>query len=406
MLDLRRFLRRGVPVLVALTVGVAAAGCEDPSNVGLGLIGESGGDPVRMHLPSFERPYDYEPSLTSNVRTSLGYSAGAVRVLAGTVNDPLFGTIAAKGYIDVTLSSSQSSDYRNGTITSVQLELQPNYVYGDSVATTSVVISEMQEAWPSTAMTSDTTLPAGVEITRVDFSYANDTSLVVDFPEEWFSSRSAVLLSANILDEFHGFELSTTDPAAVVGFDATSGIVHIVTTTGTADLVISKIFTHLDRSGDGNIPDGRAAIQDGIGQNLSFSFDFQADSIQGAGISRAVIELTVDQASMDDVPENFYRPAPTQYDFLGVREDGSVALLRSAVLGADNTIRFVSSSAAAGESTIVRIIQQAAAGNTEFTEYRTRIGEVQAAINSVLVFAPGSDQRAPHAIVTATPNSF
>lgn len=393
-------------VLLILVLGLVTAGCEDPSNVGLGLIGESGGDPVRMRIPATELPAEFEPPPTLNVRSSLGYVSGATRVLAGTVEDPLFGTITTKGYIDVSPTTSQSADYRSGTITSVELELTRIYVYGDTVATISLVVSGMDEAWPATTLTSDTSLTAGAEITRVDFSYASDTTIVIDLPQEWYSAHSATLLSSNVLDDFHGFQLSTANTSTVVGFDAGSGRLRIVTTTGTAELLVSKIFTHVERIGEATPPPGTAFIQDGTGQNLSLDFDFQADSISGTAVSRAVVELAVDRASMDAVPQDFFRPAVTQFDFMGVREDGTTFLLRSAILGEDDTIRFVSNTAAAGQPTIVRTIQRAAAGNEEFTRYRVRLADVQAAINSVLVFAPGPDEKAPHAVLTLTPTVF
>jgi hypothetical protein len=403
MFDLRRLLRAKV-LLPILILAPFATGCEDPSNVGLGLIGESGGEPVRITIAASDLPPDVSPPVTSNVRGSAGFTVGPSTTLAGTVADPLFGTIETKAYLDVALPSTASTTFRTGTITSVSLIIVPNYVYGDTMATTSLIVSEMDAAWPDANLTADTTLTPGPEIARFDFVY-RDTTLVIGLPQEWYSLRSSVLLSSNIATEFHGFELSTSGPSAVVGFSGTSAIFRIATTTGTADLVVSKIFTHVRRHDDANIPAGRAVIQDGIGESAALSFEFDEDSLRGAAVSRAVVELFVDQETMDEVPANFVRPIPPQFDFVGVREDGTSRVLRSTVIG-DGVIRFVSTTAAPGEFTILRTVQQAATGNPEFDEYHVRITEAQAAINSILVFDPDAGESTPRAILTVTVSSF
>ena len=403
MCDLERLLRAKI-LLPILIIAPLVTGCEDPSNVGLGLIGESGGEPVRITIAASDLPPDISPPVTSNVRASAGFIVGPSTTLAGTVADPLFGTIDTKAYMDVALPSTASTTFRSGTITSVSLILVPNYVYGDTMATTSLIVSEMDAAWPDANLTADTTLTPGSEVARFDYVY-RDTTLVIALPQEWYAARSSVLLSPNIATEFHGFELSTSGPSAVVGFNGTSAIFRISTTTGTGDLVLSKIFTHVSRHDDANIPAGRAVIQDGVGESAALSFEFDEDSLRGAAVSRAVVELFVDQEAMDEVPANFVRPTPAQFDFVGVRADETSRVLRSSVIG-DGVIRFVSTTAVPGEFTILRTVQRAATGNPEFDEYRVRITEAQAAINSVLVFDPEADENTPQAILTVTLSSF
>jgi hypothetical protein len=404
MFESRRLLLAKASALPLLLVILLNAGCEDPSNVGLGLIGESGGSPIRLQVPAEQVPIELQPPTTSNVRSSLGFTVGPTRILAGSAADPVFGTVITRAYLDVAPSASQSSDYRSGTITSVELELVPDYVYGDTMASTEFVVSEMDFDWPSTSLPADTTLTVGTEITRFEHTY-RDTALVIELPESWYAARSGELLSDDIVADFDGFSISAVSPAAVIGFNATSAIFRIATTTGTAELVLSKIFTHVERLDDANIPDGRAVLQDGVGQLLSLDWDFEADSIAGAAVSRAVIALTIDKETLDGAPEHFVRPTPPQIDVVGVRDDGTSRLLRSA-LPTEDAIRFVSTAAAPGELTIVRTVQRASTGNSEFKEFRLGISEVQAAVNATLVFAPGADDNAPVAILTVTPNSF
>ncbi len=403
ILVFRRPLRSRVLLSTFLAVLLLSA-CEDPSNVGLGVIGESGGDPVRMELPPTAQRSEFEPTVTSNVRSSLGYTIGAARILTGSVVDPVFGTVVTKAYIDVARTSSGSTDYESGALTSVELILAPNYVYGDTMATTELVISEMGFDWPATNLPADTSLTVGAEIVRVEFPYP-DSTITIAFPDDWILAHAADLLSVDIADRLDGFELSTTDPSAVVGFNASSALFRITTSTGVGDLIVSKIFTHVERTGDGAIPAGRAVLQDGTGQGLGFDFNFAADSIQGSAISRVVIELMIDQETLGDTPEHFVRPAPAQFDFLGIREDGTTQLLRSAVAGSES-IRFVSTTAATGERTILRTVQRASAGNPDYVTYRVVISETQAAVNPILVFDSSADSDNPKAILTLTPNAF
>lgn len=381
-----------------------AAGCEDPSNVGLGIIGEGDREPSRLRLESAQLPSERAPRITGGIRTGTTYS-GPERYLVGIADDPVFGPIEAKAYVDFATPTTAGSEFRNGTLTSVSLFFETDgYVYGDTTLVTRLVISEMAEAWTAFGVTADTTFTPGDTVISVPF-VATENDLTVALPEDWVTRNRAVLLDENFTDVFDGFQISATEPSAVAGFLGLPAFMRVVTTTGSVDYPMSKIVTTLSKE-PGPPVFGRTALQDGVGDNAVLSFDFDVDSIAASAVSRSVLNARIDMTAFDSAPLNFVRPVPAQANLVGIETGGVRRVLLSAPIGSDGRISFVSTTASAGEFTFVRSVQRAVTGNSQFGKYAISIAEAQAAIGSALLYNSEADEDSPTAVVTLVTTPF
>ena len=397
--------KHNMRVLAAAFVALVLIGCEDPSNVGLGLIGEEGGDPIRVHLTGSDLPAERVPLITGSV-LSASVFLGPERFLFGIADDPLFGMIEAKGYIDFQPPLLAGASFRSGNITSVQLFLASGeYVFGDTLANANMTLTNMDVAWAAIAVRSDTTLDVGTVAHTFDYVY-KDSTLVIDMPDVWIAEYESRILDVNFVDLFHGFEISAATASAVSGFDASDSFMRVITTTGSGDYRMSKLLTTLTKTGGLEASSGQTAIQDGFGDNAVLDFNFEVDSLAGSAISRVVVNVSVDLAAYDDAPAHFVRPLPQRLDLIGIRENGTRRLLRSASIGEDGSVSFVSTTASAGEFTIVRSVQRAVTGSSQFEKYAVTIVESQAAIGAALIDNSASESGGPDVIITLVPSPF
>lgn len=388
------------PLLVALAV----AACDDPSNVGLGLIGEGDSEPMRVELGGSELPAERAAPVTGGVRSGATFT-GPGRYLVGLADDPIFGTIEAKGYVDFATPATVGNDFRNGTVTSVDLFMSSDgYAYGDTSAVMRYVVSDMDVAWTAFTTRSDTVLTPGDTVVSVDYQHA-EGGFIISMPEEWVEENGDVLLDDDFTDLFNGFEISVMGPGVISGFLGLPGILRVTTTTGVAEYPMSKILTTISRSEVSEIP-GRTIIQDGFGQNAILDFEFEVDSIAGSAVSRAVVDVRVDLTAYDNPPPNFIRPIPTVIDLIGIDPDGVRRVLRSAQIGTSGRVSFVSTTASVGEFTLVRSVQLAVTGNSQFDRYAVAIADPQASIGAALLYNGTAEEDHPEAVLTLVPSPY
>lgn len=393
---------RGAILPLLISIGVAA--CDDPSNVGLGLIGEGDSEPMRVELSGSELPAERAAPVTGGVRSGATFT-GPPRYLIGAAEDPIFGTIEAKGYVDFSTPASIGNNFRNGTVTSVDLFMSSDgYAYGDTSVVMRYVVSDMDVAWTAFTTRSDTTLTPGDTVVSKDFQHA-EGGFIISMPESWVEENGDVLLDDDFTDLFNGFEISVTGPGVISGFLGLPGILRVTTTTGVAEYPMSKILTTISKSGVTEIP-GRTIIQDGFGQNAILDFEFEIDSIAGAAVSRAVVDVRVDLSAYDNPPPNFVRPLPAVIDLIGIAPDGVRRVLRSAQIGSEGRVSFVSSTASVGEFTLVRSVQLAVTGNSLFDRYAVAISDPQASIGAALLYNGTATEDQPEAVLTLVPSPF
>jgi hypothetical protein len=168
---------------------------------------------------------------------------------------------------------------------------------------------------------------------------------------------------------------------------------------------MSKLLTLLSKD---QVPaiTGRSQIQDGYGDNAVIDFDFAVDSIAGSAVSRTVVQVRLDMEMFDTPDPNFVRPVPGNLSLIGIRENDTRVVLRSAPIGTDGSVSFISSTASAGEFTLVRSVQLALTGNSQFTRYAIAITETQASIGAALLLNDAAEEGGPRAVLTLVPSPF
>ena len=286
-----------------------ATGCDDPSAVGLGLIGAEG-LPTTVRLPADSVQVIPQKDRTGNTS----------RVLAGRVADPLAGTLAATGYVDFVMEGFTRVDT---TIVGIRLELPRDYVYGDTLRPVTLALHDMPEDWPYSGVGTDTTLTAGPLVRTFTFA-PTDTLVQVNLPAAWIAAHDTTFRSRTFSTSFHGFQLAPEEGNAIVGFRFSDIRMRVFTVTDTLTLTASKVLTTVAREQAPALPEGRLLLQDGLGQGVLLRFNFMADSVREAGLHAAILEVPVDSARLAQTPGGFVRPLPATVRLVGVNAEGNV----------------------------------------------------------------------------------
>ncbi len=370
-----RFL---VPILVGLLTLTA---CDDPSNVGIELVEEGGGEPVvRVLTPSM---IEEEP---------INDITGAVpRVLVGQVNDPMLGTITATGYLDFQRVDSVSAS----DITGVMLRLVRDYVYGDTLAALTLTVRELTEEWNALGARADTTLPLGASVTTFTFEPL-DSLITVDLPETWVRDNDTTLVSFHFGEVFHGFALEATAAEAVVGFDFNQSFLRITTEQDTLDYPVSLTLSGVIRTGQPTIPEGRFLIQDGTGPTLSFNVDF--DGLDDTPLNAAFVRFFADTLTIQETPPNFVRPLIETLQLVRITEEDAAFVMAEASLDDNGSYRF-------SDATLREVLQQTFFGQDLYDHFALRIPFTDNTISVMLLFDATSDETAPEVLLTLSPSS-
>lgn len=382
-----------VPLFALAGALLLLTACEDPSNVGLGLVGEGGGEPVvqRVDVSPFEA-----------VAAARDVTGNRQRLLAGRVADPLLGTISATGYFDFTaLDGDDVGGFRDTTLVSATLQLTPDYVYGDTTSPVTFTLRSVPEELDAADAPADTTLPEGDVITS--FSFVPTDSLVsVPLPASWIAENDTTLRSEQVTSVFHGFELapaSGTD-GAVVGFNQAGSRLQAVAGADTVSFGAAgnntgvKSITNLARAGEPALPADRVLLQDGLGPRVRLSLDLSEADLLGEALNRVALHLYPDTLALDG-SSGFYRPRPPALALYGVLEDGTEAEVATAVL--DEAGRYAFSS-----NDLRAILQGALLGEETFDHYEIVVPSVVNTISPVLFYGPGSGETAPQMQLVVT----
>ena len=304
---------------------ITAASCTDlSSNVGLDLLGDET-DPQINTVP-----------ITSLSPSTLPDITGAVsRVLVGSVNDPLTGKISANGFLDFTGSFAGSP---SEVITSVQLKLSRNYSFGDTLAPVQFQLHQILDAWDQNGLHPDTTLEIGPEITSV---LTRDTLVVIDLPFSWITANTEILQSNDFGEAFHGFALIEYRSRQVVGINAASTVLEMISSNRSTTYTVSSTYTQIKRTRSASIPDGFVLFQDGVGPSVELALEL--DEFMGQPIHSAVLSFKADTAPYQmETPSSFFRPIPLTMQLVAVPEDHTspVILVGQATLDDHGSYRF------------------------------------------------------------------
>jgi hypothetical protein len=288
-----------------VVVGILTTACDDPGGVGIELIGSDGGRPATHDAPTPASP-DSVTDIPGN----------AVRVLMGTVSDPLLGDMEAVGYIDFDDESIQDD-----MVLVVELDLVFDYAYGDTTSQVLFSLSDMDEDWEALAP-SDTTLESGKE--REIFSAMGSSGRVaVRLPQDWVDEKQDILRDPDFRTLFNGFEIRALSGNAVLGLNADASLMRMHTESDTLPFPINKNTTTLKRQATGTIPEGSLMVQDGFGDAVRLDVDF-TDVPLGA-VNRAILSVPLDSLGIQaSAPPHFVRPLIDVVDLIAVLDDGTV----------------------------------------------------------------------------------
>jgi hypothetical protein len=404
---LARLVGARVPLSSRLAFGLIAAlgtllvaACQDPSGVGLGLIGEEGNDPnAAVVLPD-------SLWIAASDDVTGGFANGALpdqdRVLAGAVTDPVFGDVRADAYLDVQPPATVPSGFRDRTITSATLRLVRSSIYGDSTAMLDFALHEVAASWSPLNAKSDTTFAVGDLLATYDVPASSADSVVaLALPASWVSENDELLRSDSVTTALDGFRLSLEEGAfggAVLGFDALESRLRLTTEEDTVDYFLREVFTHVERGPAGPALPDRVYLRDGAGEALAFSFPFGA--VGEVAVARAVFRLHVDHDVLDD--GMLARSLPEELTLTAVTEDSLRLTLATASFDEDASAYSFTS------TTLNQVIQDAVLGSDLFVRYEVTPARTPASVDVVPVVtgpAPGEGEaeRRPRLVLTVIP---
>lgn len=312
-----------------LIATVAGLGCEDASNVGVGLVGEE--EPPRaVTVPA----RDVESTSFSPV------SGNRRQILVGRVSDPLFGEVRTRGYVDLSSPTEKPELFSNpdSSVTEVTFRLWGPYAYGDTTDSVNLVLRAMNEEWQSQSRHADTTLSAGEVVAETTFAAGADT-VTISLPDRWIADHEELLQGspADFNTDFHGFELSAPDGGVVRGFRADSSRMTVtVADSVTLPFPVTRELVTAERLSEPNVPEGRTYLQAATGPALSLRVDLSADSLSSMVLNRFRLTVPVDRAAMEEsTPSGFARPLPTRLSLFAVQPDGEQVHLETGSMRED-----------------------------------------------------------------------
>jgi hypothetical protein len=311
-------LARFRTIALALLVSIAAVGCENPTSVGLDVIGEIGGDPVIRSL---------DPNLES--RTAFEEVTGQnQRILVGHVNDPILGAIRADAYLDFGAMVGTAT-FRDNEVVWAALELQRDYAVGDTVLPIEVSLYDMPAEWNAQGATSDTSLVRGGYIGTFSVS-PFDSVITLPLPQDWIARNDTTLRSTSFPEVFHGFMLEAPDANAVFGFRAGNATLRAATAVDSVFFPQSRNLTTTERLTQPNESADYTVLQGTAGPIITLNYDLQGIRNE-FGLNRATIRVREDSvAAMSQLAPHFHRSRAERLNLHFRTHDGNLLLVETA----------------------------------------------------------------------------
>ncbi|GAB5521539.1 MAG: hypothetical protein RhofKO_37900 [Rhodothermales bacterium] len=374
-----------------LSVGLLALlviACEDPTGVGSTLVEEQTGQPrVVTEIPTELTPKAYND-----------FTGDSRRILVGQVDDPIFGQSQATGYFDVGIGDDINGDFTSNTISAASLELRVDYVYGDTLTPITIRVRDMDAAWTSAGVTTDTTLTPGAEITTFSFA-PTDTLVSIPLPASWISANQAQLRvdNADFTGNFHGFQIDAVDGNAIVGFQSDESSLQATAGSTTVTYVGTRSATTTERLSEPAGLDGYQTIQDGVGPGLRFNFDLT--DIALSALNRTIIRVRADSVALQqNLPANFVRPELPSLELIVVDENGLEIRVQTKSPDEDGVFTFDANG-------LRSVIQELLLGEVEVQEFGFALTHPDGNSASALLVHDIGSVFQPEALLTLTPFS-
>jgi hypothetical protein len=329
------------------------------------------------------------------------------RFLVGRVDDPFVGSAEAVAYFDVRAPSTLPSGFRDRPITSATVRLTRSYLYGDTLATVRLALSEVAAGWVPVGLPADTGFVTGPALATPDF-VAADTLLEIPLPAEWVGINDADLRSDSSAAAIDGFQLrldgAAPMPGVIMGFQSSNetevlSSLRLTTSRDTVDFPVYEVFTSLTRTGAAMPPPDRLFLRAGLNETVALDFDYSA--LSSLAVAGASLRLDADPAAVET--PGFHRPLPPELALLGVREDSSRSLLARSTRGESDVYSFTSAS-------LTNAVQRAILGDPEFVRFEVGTPSSPISVDVLpLVLGPPpatpSEDRRPRLVITAIDTS-
>ncbi len=366
-------------------------GCDDPTDVGRSLVDAQAGETSVTTLNASTLESNSIGDITGGNAAS-----GAVRVLAGVVQDPVAGRIESTGFMDFVPSSQFESTFLNNTVDFAELQLSIDYVYGDSTLPVTFELLAVSHDWTSTFTRADTTILTGdpILVTTIPSIEGKHT---VEFPQEWIASNDALLRSSTFVDDFHGFALRQVSGNAILGARFSESIIRASSAPGdTVSFSLSKVISTAAEP-DAPTSSDHVLLRDGSAKGLDLRFSFEGESFPEAMIHRVLMRFnTIDLSNQ--YPETFARPEVTLVGLRAVSEDGGSRLdIAEVIINADGSFAFDNTS-------LTNVVQTANLGKSVLDRFELYLPVTQSGVGYLAIEKDLThSENYPRALVTLTP---
>ena len=379
-----------IPISVILALLLVVSACDDPSPIGLELVGAESGETNVVTLGTSYAAVDGTADITLGTSTE-----GAFRSLFGQVADPAAGMFTMSGFVDFIPSSNVTAAFRAGNVSFADLALNIDYVYGDSTQSVTISIYDINADWPLVGARSDTTLAASVLVTTASLE-ATKGMVYIPLPSNWISRNNSILKSTTFSDLFNGFAIRATQGDAILGAHFSGSSMRASSVPGdTVNFSMSKVFSAYSgspSSSNGNVH----IVRDGASNSLSMRFPIKNDELGQVAVHRVIFRLnSEDLSSM--YPAGFVRPGVTRIGLRAVALDNKTRLnVSTADVLEDGTLTF-------DASALANIVQSANLADSELDRFELYFPNESSSVD-FLAFKKGLPATfGPRAVITYTP---
>ncbi|MDA0685034.1 MAG: hypothetical protein O2797_02210 [Bacteroidetes bacterium] len=322
-----------VRLLIPLLSFFLIAGCDDPSNVGQGLVDSQAGETriLEMDATSFEA--NELADLTGGNTAS-----GSFYALFGQVDDPVAGNMIATGVVDFVPESQFSTAFTGGIVNFAELQFNIEYLYGDTTSAIQFELLPILSPWESSTLRSDSTIQTGTSIATYSVAASKGITKIT-LPQSWVSNFDQLLRSSGFSDEFHGFIIQPIASGAIAGIRFTNSQLRATAVPGdTTTYVLSKVGT-LTAPLSSSIEDV-VLLHDAGRSGLDIRFPIAGSESEPLMIHRVRMAFQAMNLA-DRYPTGFVRSFPASVGLRAVSNDGLTRLdILEVPINADGAFSF------------------------------------------------------------------
>lgn len=309
----------------AAVAALVLSACQDPAGVGLGLIDEEQLDPNTVPVAITDLALFND----STVAIGIAQASNALaqpRVIAGAVEDPLFGDVRAVAYVDF-LQGDVPDDASAADVSEAWLVLARNYAYGDTTTALPLELRQIQGDWEASRdYPPDTLFNVGPVLSTTTVTVA-DSLTRFDLPASWVSQNAGLLVGDDFADGFEGLSLSvpagyTPAPGVAWGFRtyATAGSgLRVVVEDDTLTYALSEVFSSLDTEPP-SVTDP-ALLPARSSSEAAVTFNADLAGVGTAALAQARLRLPLAASLETEGP--FLRPIARRAFLFGIRGSGT-----------------------------------------------------------------------------------